>query len=219
MTNKPIKKHSTTHLSTKPKTREDIKAWHRLKIIEATIDVVSEYGLAGTTISRVVEEANVSRGMINVHFSSKNRLLIETAEYMGELYTNIRKTVLLKQNDKCIDKIKACIYSDFSEEVLNQRVVGFWLALRSQVKSLPEIMPYVDTRDNFLRNDLLYLLKELESEANKLINMEMVVDGIMAMLEGFWIDYYLHPEEFDRSKAIETVILFLSLSFPTQFNK
>lgn len=219
MTNKPINKQSITHLSSKPKTREDIKAWHRLKIIEATIDVVSEYGLAGTTISRVVEEAKVSRGMINVHFSSKNRLLIETAEYMGELYTNIRKTALLNQNDKCIDKIKACIYTDFSEEVLNQRVVGFWLALRSQVKSLPEIMPYVDTRDNFLKNDLLNLFKKLETEANELNNIEMVVDGIMAMLEGFWFDYYLHPEEFDRDKAIDTVILFLSASFPSQFNK
>ena len=219
MTNKPINKQSITHLSSKPKTREDIKAWHRLKIIEATIDVVSEYGLAGTTISRVVEEAKVSRGMINVHFSSKNRLLIETAEYMGELYKNIRKTALLNQNDKCIDKIKACIYTDFSEEVLNQRVVGFWLALRSQVKSLPEIMPYVDTRDNFLKNDLLNLFKKLETEANELNNIEMVVDGIMAMLEGFWFDYYLHPEEFDRNKAIDTVILFLSASFPSQFNK
>ncbi|TKD62678.1 TetR family transcriptional regulator [Cobetia marina] len=218
MTNKPIKEHSMTHLSAKPKTREEIKAWHRLKIIEATIDVVSQYGLAGTTITRVVEAADVSRGMINVHFRSKNRLLIETAEYMGELYKNIRKTALLQPNEKPVDKIKACIYNDFSENVLNKRVVGFWLALRSQVKSLPEIMPYVDTRDNFLKNDLLRLFQELESEATELNNKEMVVDGIMAMLEGYWIDYYLHPEEFDRAKAIETVILFLSLSFPAQFN-
>ncbi|TNF91309.1 MAG: TetR family transcriptional regulator [Gammaproteobacteria bacterium] len=55
----------------RPQGREAIKAWHRQKIIDATIDVITTHGIAGTTVARVVDLAEVSMGLVNVHFRSK----------------------------------------------------------------------------------------------------------------------------------------------------
>ncbi|SDP44679.1 TetR/AcrR family transcriptional regulator [Desulforhopalus singaporensis] len=204
--------------TTKPKGREAIKAWHRQKIIEATVEVVSVYGIAETTVSRVVEHAKVSRGLVNVHFKTKKRLLLETAIYMSDLYTKASEEALRRGGDDPVKKMRNLVVSDFSEEILNERSVGFWLTLRSQVRSMPELIPMVETRDaryiEYIRNPL----SKINEEGGYNVRLKMVVDGIMAMVEGMWVDYYIHYETFDRRKAVETVFLFLSSFFPDHFS-
>ena len=70
----------------RPKAREAIKAWNRQKIIDATIAVINAQGIAGTTIARVVERADVSMGLVNVHFKSKDSLLTEVLQQMADDY-------------------------------------------------------------------------------------------------------------------------------------
>ena len=74
------------HKVPRPKGREAIKAWHRQKIIDATIDVITRHGIAGTTVARVVERADVSMGLVNVHFKSKQMLLGEVLRQMADEY-------------------------------------------------------------------------------------------------------------------------------------
>ena len=52
------------------------KDFKKQKLIEATISTISEYGLSKTTISRVTRAANMSAGIVNFHFDSKEALFI-----------------------------------------------------------------------------------------------------------------------------------------------
>ncbi len=70
----------------KPNGRKAIKAWNRQKILDATVEVIMLHGIAGTTIAKVVELAEVSMGMVHVHFSSKDELLREVLKQMAEDY-------------------------------------------------------------------------------------------------------------------------------------
>lgn len=54
----------------------------RTQICKATIDCLVAYGYGETTISRVVQKANVSNGALLHHFPSKEHLMTATAEYL-----------------------------------------------------------------------------------------------------------------------------------------
>jgi TetR/AcrR family transcriptional repressor of bet genes len=203
----------------KPKGREAIKAWNRMKILEATVDTIAKYGIAGTTIGRVVELAEVSRGLVNVHFKSKKMLLLESAKHMALRYEKTRKEALKRSGDTPSEKLEAMIRTDFSPKALNSRSVGFWFAFRSQVRSMPECLPLADTRDMLLKQDITGPVTLINEEGNYNLQPEIIVDGLMAMLEGMWTDFYIHPKNFDREKAIKTSLLFLSFLFPGHFEK
>ena len=47
----------------------------RKLLIEATMRSIAKYGYAGTTIETICSEAQVSRGLINHHFGSKEELI------------------------------------------------------------------------------------------------------------------------------------------------
>ena len=202
----------------RPKGRDAIKSWNRMKIIEATIDVISEYGITGTTIGRVVECADVSRGLINVHFKSKDALLLEALKFMSLQYNKNRRTALKKAGTSPAEKMEAMIRADFSPKVLNAKTVSIWLAFRSQIRSHPEYLPQVDTRDTMLREELLPFVQQINKEGGYDTHPHVIVQGLVAMIEGMWMDFYIHPKNFDRKNAINTCLIFFSAIFPNHFH-
>ena len=73
---------SETH--TTRQNRTESKEVRRRQLIEATIDSIADNGFAGTTTATVAERANLSHGIINFHFKSKERLFGETIGYLAD---------------------------------------------------------------------------------------------------------------------------------------
>jgi AcrR family transcriptional regulator len=59
-------------------SRAEQKKATRKKLIETTVDIIAEGGLAKVTLPKVAERAGLSRGISNFHFISKDNLLLET---------------------------------------------------------------------------------------------------------------------------------------------
>ena len=66
--------------------RKAPKETRRLQLIEATIDSLAKRGYAETTMADVTEGAGLSRGIVNFHFESKEKLLVATLQHMYEEY-------------------------------------------------------------------------------------------------------------------------------------
>ena len=62
--------------------RQSLEA--RLKLIEATIFCLDKFGYADTSIARIQDQANVSRGALTHHFPSKEELVIATIDSLLE---------------------------------------------------------------------------------------------------------------------------------------
>nr|WP_237690288.1 TetR/AcrR family transcriptional regulator [Nocardioides panacisoli] len=56
----------------------------RLRLMEATVDLLVEKGFAGTTTTQVSERAGVSRGAQLHHFPTKNDLVVAAVEHLTE---------------------------------------------------------------------------------------------------------------------------------------
>ena len=76
------------------KRRTASKEERQEQLIQATIRSVASRGLSDTTMATVASEAGLSQGIINLHFQSKERLLVETLKYIADEYRHTWKKVL-----------------------------------------------------------------------------------------------------------------------------
>lgn len=100
----------------------------RQRLLDATLQCLAEDGYAGTTVSRVIETARVSRGAPVHHFPSKNAMIAAAAEQL------IRKVYV--QLGQAIARLEA------SDERLHDLIYACWkeLFLRSEHKALNELL-------------------------------------------------------------------------------
>src|SRR5919109_4630275 len=68
------------------KGRKASKEARRQQLIEATIDSLAKRGYSETTMADVADGAGLSRGIVNFHFESKEKLLVATLQYMADEY-------------------------------------------------------------------------------------------------------------------------------------
>ena len=190
---------------------------NRKLLIDATLDSIAGHGIAETTVSRITEKAGLSRGMIHLHFGSKESLLAAAAEaYSGEYYAELDRGV----GGKCEDPvalIRAIIEADLGEGSLNTRSCRILHAFRGEAATNPGIARFSSTRDQRLRTMLHESFSRLAgSSADPALASDATL-GTLALLEGMWADFLAHEDNFDRAIASRIVFRFLSALFPKHF--
>src|SRR5215216_1094708 len=79
--------------------RKASKETRQLQLIEATIDSLAKRGYSETTMADVADGAGLSRGIVNFHFESKEKLLVATLQYMADEYSSHWSSALEKAGD------------------------------------------------------------------------------------------------------------------------
>lgn len=183
----------------------------RLTLIEATIQSIVEIGLPDTTVTSIMQRAGLSRGMLHLHFVSKDELLEATAAFFAEDYYEKQEAFLKNVGKDPISRLKAMIDADFSEELLNQTTAIVWYALRSVAHTNEAIRQHATTRDQRLLDAYNEIFKDLVLRKNgKQLRAIELAYGLVAMTEGMWMDFFLFPANFNRKKAKEIVLTFVT---------
>jgi len=196
-------------------------ARNRAALIAATLDSIAELGIARTSVSEIITRAGLSRGMIHLHFGGKDKLLVAAAQSAGEAYYKTLDALLQSTEDVPQKRLEALILSDLDEKVLNRRTVSIWYALRGEARKHAAIAKFSDTRDGKLRTLAFKALEQI-ARAENLAEAETVArdltHGTLAMLEGMWTDFLLHPDAFSRETARRIVFRFLSGQLSEHFD-
>lgn len=203
------------------KENRGTKGKNRIALIEATLESIADVGFARTSVSEIIARANLSRGMIHLHFKGKDNLVVEAAKYASASYYDSLDQLLVNAGPSPQERLDAIIRSDLSEQVLNRKSVSIWYAFRGEARERAAVAAYSDTRDARLRDLAYTAFLEIAIDA-KLPEPEAVArdatHGILAFLEGMWTDYLLHPDSFSRNSALRIIFRFLSALFPRYFN-
>jgi TetR/AcrR family transcriptional repressor of bet genes len=198
-----------------PHKRIESKARNRQALIDATFDVVAEYGIAGVSFTRVLEKANLSRGMINLHFESKEQLLLEAAKMMAEKYYTHLQSFVNNAEEDPESQLIALLEADFDDALLNPREIGIWFAFRGEARYNEQFKSYSDTRDAHLLQQYDGIFEQLLADgSNPSIKRRDLTLGLLALTEGLWSDYFMHGEGFDRGQAKRVIYLYLSRMLP-----
>lgn len=158
----------------------------RRKLVQATLVCLDEYGYHGTTISRIIDRAGVSRGAWRHHFPNKKALVAEAAKFMyaGSIQRVIKFIPTLEPDNNPL----AALF-DFTREHFHQGWhrnvwLEFTVASRTdeELRSLvaPLIEEFFKAVDN-LADSLVEALNPELAGSSLLVNLTLYVSRGMAI--------------------------------------
>ena len=201
----------------KGQTRVARKEATRRELIEATIEAIAEGGLADLTLAKITERADVSRGLVNFHFDSKEQLLVATLEYLTDEYRAAWQKAIAKAGPDPAAQLTAIVRNDFHPGICNRKKVAVWFAFRGEVKARPTYLEVCTRADNEFERTIHALFAELAQDGGAQIDPRLVASGLQSMVEGLWIDCLMYPQTFKRDEAMATVFQYLAVALPRHF--
>ena len=128
----------TKHSKDLTKRRAQPKEVRKEQLIRATMKCIAANGLSGVTMARVTTEAGLSLGIANLHFESKEKLLLETLEYVTNEYSREQLAIFSSNSYTSLAaKIEALLEFDFSSAVTDKDKMAVWFAFLGEAKSRP----------------------------------------------------------------------------------
>jgi len=200
------------------KRRTASKEERQEQLIQATIRSVASRGLSDTTMATVASEAGLSQGIINLHFQSKERLLVETLKYIADEYRHTWKKVLSGAGKSPAERLEALVMVDFRLPVCDRNKLAVWFAFWGESKSRPTYRQICAERDRAYRKEMVQVCQDLIREGNyECIDAETVAAGLSAMTSGLWLDMLTNPRSMSRRDGREICRQFLATTFNRHF--
>jgi TetR/AcrR family transcriptional repressor of bet genes len=200
------------------KKRTASKEERQEQLIQATIRSVAGRGLSDTTMATVSSEAGLSQGIINLHFQSKDRLLIETLRYIADEYRQTWKKALAGAGGSPAQQLAALVAVDFRLPVCDRNKLAVWFAFWGESKSRPTYRQICAERDRAYRNEMVQVCEALiEDGGYRDLDAETVAAGLSAMTSGLWLDMLTNPRSMSRQDGREICMRFVATTFDRHY--
>ncbi|MCC7411933.1 MAG: transcriptional regulator BetI [Gammaproteobacteria bacterium] len=194
------------------------KELRREQLIKATIRSVARRGFSGTTMAEVTREARLSLGIVNLHFQSKDKLLVETLRYLADEYKQAWEDALERSGPRAADRLAALMELDFSRAVCDRNKLAVWFAFWGEAKSRPTYQRICAQYDHEYNEQVCALCRAIVTEGDYPgVDPEAVATGLAAMTDGLWLDMLITPDVVDRKLARKACFSFLAAIFPAHF--
>lgn len=199
--------------------RTEPKEKRKVQLIRATIRSIARNGLSYTTMAIVSKEAGLSQGIVNLHFQSKERLLVETLEFVVDEYRAAWEQALQKAENSSAAKLEALVEVDYKASVCDRNKLAVWFAYWGESRSRPTYRKLCAEQDRLYRKVMTQLCEDLIAEGGYTgLNPTVVATGLSAMSEGLWLDLLLSPRSMSRELARDISLSHLSSVFPRHFS-
>jgi AcrR family transcriptional regulator len=169
-------------------------------LIEATTRSIAKHGYAGTTIERICDEAGVSRGLINHHFGSKEELILQSYKQLCADWAYYTQE-MVDPNGEPEDALRATIGKNFDPKMFKREYLVIWLGFWSAIPMSAGLRKL----DRALYKDDLGTLQELferlAAKRGLRIDARLQAIGLMALIEGLWLQWSLDPKSFSVEEA------------------
>ena len=207
-----------TVADTRSSRRTAPKAERQSQLIRATIRSVAAHGLSDTTMATVANAAGLSQGIINLHFRSKQRLLVATLRHLADEYRACWEQAVGAANDDPADRLAARVAADFMPAVCHRDKLAVWFAFWGESKSRPTYRRICAERDRADRAAIVALCRALIDEGGYAgIDADTVAATLSAMTAGLWLDLLTRPRTIDRGRAHAICTAYLAATFTRHF--
>jgi len=199
--------------------RSASKEMRRAQLIKATIKCVAQKGLSSTTMADITKEAGLSLGIVNLHFQSKDKLLVETLRYMSEEYGESVQRALATEGGPAA-KLTALMEMDFSAKVCQRNKLAVWFAFWGESKSRPIYQALCAKIDEDANASVHTLFQQLDKDGDyQHIDPDNFASVWNALTEGLWLDILISPNDMNREKAKAICQGYLASIFPRHFER
>lgn len=197
-------------------SRGEKKEATRQQLLDATIEAIAVGGFADLTLAKVSQRAKVSRGLVNFHFESKEKLLVETLQHLTNEYHGFWRKAVARQSDPAA-KLLAVIAGDFHPKVCNRKKIAVFYAFWGEARSRPLYRDVSAKSDSEFAYYLEECCAEIAAEYDDPIDPVFVAKGLRCMIDGLWFELLMTPDQFDRDVSKRLCTQYLARAFPRHF--
>jgi TetR/AcrR family transcriptional repressor of bet genes len=201
-----------------PPPRKAPREVRRHQLIEATIDALARKGYAELTLADVAKAAGLSVGIVNFHFESKEKLLVETLKALADDYRSNWQMALRQSGPRPADKLAALLAADFNERICSARTLAAWCAFWAQAQSRPTYQEHCSSNDAEYSALTLDLCARVIREGSYPYDARLIARALDALLEGLWLDLMTMEKPYTIGEALATVYAALNAIFPRHFD-
>jgi len=191
----------------------------RQAIIEAAIACIASRGLCTTTLDRVAERAQVSRGLVVFHFKSKSRMLVDVLNYLSAEYSTGWDAILARPGATPSETILRLLEYDVRFGSERPDYLSVWNAFWGEAKGSTLYREVILPRDERYGGDLRAVLSALIEEGGyDGVDAKAMETGIMAMLFGLWLSAHIKPTPDHYHRSMRVLHVYLASVFPRHFD-
>jgi TetR/AcrR family transcriptional repressor of bet genes len=194
-----------------------VRSRRRGELIDATIKCIARSGLGGVTMQEITREAGLSLGIVNLHFDTKEKLLVETLRVIADEYRAGWRRIL-DSGAGAAGRLAALVDFDFSARVVDRGKLAVWFAYWGETRARPVYRRICAEVDRAIDDELCALCSELVTEGRyRGVDPERVAMTYSALTNGLWLDILVCPGEIDRGTARAICLDYLAGIFPRHF--
>jgi len=189
---------------TKPAARQrqrEAPAVRRKSIIHATMRSIAKFGFAGTTIGNICAEAQVSRGLINHHFGTKEELLRQAYKDLCDEWEFQTRDLLLDANRDPEEKLRAMIRVNFGPTLFRQDHLGIWIGFWSVIGKSPALRKLNRELYKQDRNAYEKAFEDVARRRGLSVDARRAAIALSALMDGLWLQWCLDPQGFSPTQA------------------
>lgn len=185
----------------------------RKSIIQATMRSIAKFGFAGTTIGNICAEAQVSRGLINHHFGTKEELLRQAYKDLCEEWEFQTRDLLLEANRDPEEKLRAMIRVNFGPTLFRQDHLGIWIGFWSVIGKSPSLKKL--NRELYKQDRSAYerAFEDMARQRGSRVNARRAAIALSSLMDGLWLQWCLDPQGFSPEEAEAACLDLVNGSF------
>jgi phenylpropionate dioxygenase-like ring-hydroxylating dioxygenase large terminal subunit/AcrR family transcriptional regulator len=194
-----------------------VKDKRKQQLIDAAIKCIHRHGLEKSTISRVTTEAGLSAGIVNFHFESKDKLLLEVLEFVrDEFHRQLVESV--QPGDGPEEILTRLIRIHFTPSLCSPEKIAVWHAFSGLSHNRDDYNRICDGLDREVRKLIMDSIEALcMQEGMAHYHPGALGQGLEGLLEFLWQSCLYWTEEFDHDHARRPCMQYLASLFPGVF--
>jgi len=205
-----------TDVEKRPRTAS--KDVRRRQLIDATITSISKHGISGTTMASVTRLADLSLGLVNFHFKSKDSLLEETLKFLAEEHREKWSTSVSRKDLTPQAKLLAIVEAQFHPKICSRKKLSVWFAFFGEASYRKSYRTITSQIDLERLQTTRALCQQLIDDGNyDEIDPHEAADTLEGLFDGFWLNMLMYPDRFSRLDALTQMQTYLKTTFPRHF--
>lgn len=200
------------------KRRSQPREVRRMQLIMAAMESIAKRGFSATTLKHVTEGANLSHGVVNYHFESKEALYDATLGYLAREHYDTWTRLVEEAKPTHAHRLAALVAADFDKDICTHKRLAVWFAFWGQAKYRPNYIKihnkYDEERHTLIEELCAGLIKEGGYTG---ITPEKTARSIVALSDGAWLCLMLYPDATTREEYHADSMIALTRYFPKHF--
>jgi len=172
--------HSKNELNNQENNRSFIEKARRTQIIDATIDVLAEYGYVDTSFVRIAKQAGISASLISYHFNNKDELTLEVYRTINQTRVATMQAAVSKYVT-ATDKLSGVIEADLTYMGTHPNLFKALVEVLFSVRNSKGFLELMETADqqavSLVENILQAGQKNGEFGEFDSFSMALIIDG------------------------------------------